>query len=480
MHFFCRTNWVFLSIFSLIFITGCENPQEFRRTVMLLDAGFSYGAKSICSDIFVSGFSKEASLKMMKPTLDQMGLPVIWKLEVDEINQTVTIKDTLFNGLFTEKALYREGLGCTILRGTPIEELLAQRPVIPQPQLKTIKRSKRSTAKQAPWPYGMGGVNRENLSWVDFTAIEAAIDQAFVETSNVSRQTQAVLVIYQQQLIAERYADPVTASTPLVGWSMGKSMLSGLVGIMQGEGLIDVLEDHLFPEWEGTGKEYITVENLLQMTSGLDWRESAMDKASEPNQAIGYFGVKDQVSYAKSRPLVVEPGALPSYSSANSMLISALAMERLGGTIADHYQYYQEKLFRPIQIKSVQMEYDTVGNASGGGIAYMTPRDWARYGLLWLNRGYWQGHSVIPEEWIDYALTPLQANFFYGAHVWLNDGRLMPGLPLDTFVFEGTQGQFLFMIPSLDLIVLRMGRSSSQDIADPLSLVHAVMEALQE
>lgn len=109
-------------------------------------------------------------------------------------------------------------------------------------------------------------------------------------------------------------------------------------------------------------------------------------------------------------------------------------MDRLGGKIGDHYQYYQEKLFAPIQINTVQMEYDTVGNASGGGLAYMSPGDWARYGLLWLNRGCWQGKPVIPEEWIDYALTP-KKRVFYGAHVWLNDGQLMPGLPMDTFVF---------------------------------------------
>lgn len=445
-----------------ILLTGCDQVKE-------IPFGNGYVAKNICSGVFVSEIDENTVIDhYVAPVVDP--LPLLWKVEIDRENNLVSSSDIIFRDLFKQTAYFRPGFGCTLLQDSTPQELNAQ-----LPEFEDIIE----TPAYYFWPHGSAGQWPLPRPDIDYNQIQSAIDAAFVETPDRTRQTVAVLVAYDNLLIAEQYAQSVNEHTRLVGWSMSKSFTSTLIGMLQDRSLLDVNQLAPVPAWQGTEKETITIENLLHMASGLEYHEES--RGPNNDQSYTLHAMSKFADFIIDRPLVAKPGTRYNYSTAETMLLAHIAQNTLGGSMADTYHFVNENLFAPLGITDAVLEYDTSGNPAGGAYLIMKPRDWARLGLLYLNRGNWFGEQILSEDWIDYALTPSSANKKYGAQIWLNtDKSMWPSLPADTFAFLGYQQQSVIVVPSYNLVVVRMGFSFEGGVDQKEQLVASIIDALPE
>lgn len=282
--------------------------------------------------------------------------------------------------------------------------------------------------------------------------LEGARAYAFQE----GKETQGVVVVRRGTIVAEWYEPGRDRTSFATSWSVAKSFTSALIGIAIAEGLIenvDVGMAAFFPDWRGTPKETMSLRDVLSMASGLLWAEDyTLDgRRSDVIQMI--VVERDHLAYAASRPLEVVPGTRFSYSSGDTMLLSGV-LEAVTGGLAGRYA--QEKLFEPIGMAPVEWWRD----ASGSTVTYCcldTPtREFARLGLLYLHGGRWDGRRVLPAEWVAESTSPNRVDDGYGFQWWLI-GRTDPGLPADLYAALGHDGQFLYVVPSLDLVVVRSG-----------------------
>lgn len=281
------------------------------------------------------------------------------------------------------------------------------------------------------------------------------LDGARAYAFQEGRNTQGVVVVRHGAIVAEWYEPGRDASSFAPSWSVAKSFTSALVGIAIEEGLIesvDVGMAEFFPEWRGTPKESITLRDVLSMASGLRWDEDYTP--GNPSDIIQMIVSEvDHLAYAASRPLEVPPGTRFSYSSGDTMLLAGV-LRVVTGRIAGRYA--EEKLFAPIGMGPVDWWQD----ASGNTVTYCcldTPsREFARFGLLYLHGGNWDGRQVVPAEWVAESTSPNRVWEGYGFQWWLS-GRTEPGLPADLYAALGHDGQFIYVIPSLDLVVVRNG-----------------------
>ena len=440
--------------------SGCDQIRE-------IPFGNGYVAKNICSGIFVSGIEENILKKRyVGPNVEPLNL--LWKIEIDRENNLVTASDIIFRELFQQQAYYRPGFGCTLLQDSTTAELDAQLPETIDPI---------SIPPWFFWPHGSAGVWPLARPDVDYAAINQAIDDAFVETPDNTRQTAAILVAYDELLLAERYAPSVNKDTRLLGWSMSKSFTATMIGLLQDRHMLSTSDPAPVPQWQGTGKADITIEHLLHMASGLEYYEES--RGPNNDQSFVLHATEQFADYILDRPQVAEPGTRYNYSTAETMLIAKIAQDALGGTLADSYRFLNSTLFGPLGINDAVLEYDTAGNAAGGAYLMMKPRDWARLGLLYLRKGNWFGHQILSEDWVNYALTASPANPEYAKQIWVNSsGTLWPSLPRDAFGFLGYQQQNVIVIPSRKLVVVRMGFSFEDGISRVEQLVAKVLEAL--
>ena len=444
----------------MLTLSGCDQVRE-------LPFGNGYVAKNICSGIFVSGL-EETTLKNDYVAPNVEPLPLLWKIEIDRENRLVTASDIIFRDMFRQQAYYRPGFGCTLLQDSTPAQLDAQLPAT---------RDSINTPEYLFWPHGSAGPWPLLRADVDYQAIESAIDDAFVETPELTRQTAAVLVAYDDRLLTERYAPGIDHSTRLLGWSMSKSFTATLVGLLQDRQYLNTADTAPVPQWQGTEKAAITIEDLLHMASGLEYYEES--RGANNDQSYTLHATEQFANFIIDRPLVAQPGERYNYSTAETMLIAKIAQDALGGSLPDTYHFLNETLFGPLGINDAVLEYDTAGNPAGGAYLLMKPRDWARLGLLYLRNGDWFGQQVLSEDWVHYALTPSPANPEYAKQIWVNtDASRWPSLPEDTFAFLGYQQQSVMVVPSRDLVVVRMGFSFEEGIAETERLVAKILDAI--
>lgn len=309
------------------------------------------------------------------------------------------------------------------------------------------------------WPDGGGGA--EPLDAEVAARIDAAIDAAFAEdgSGEATRGTRAVVVVHRGTLIAERYGDGFDATTPLLGWSMGKSLADAVIGRLVLDGAIDLDDDRLRPEWADDDRAAITVEQLLTMTDGLAFEE-VYDPDTDATRMLFLPG--DTAGYAASLPLASPPGEEWAYRSGATNILCDLAQERSGlGP-----ELVEELLFAPLGMASARVAPDVTGTPVCSSFPYATARDWARFGQLYLDDGTWQGERLLPEGWVERAFTPVASAdpaTPYGSQWWLNehvDGSLrMPDAPADAAWASGNEGQQVVVVPSADLVLVRLGLS---------------------
>jgi CubicO group peptidase (beta-lactamase class C family) len=301
-----------------------------------------------------------------------------------------------------------------------------------------------------PWPTEEWTVG-ELPAGVDGAALDEFLDWALAPPEGESCCIDAVVAVQGGKLVLERYSDSWDPDEAHVSWSMAKSVTQAMLGILVAEGRIDVWAPAEVPEWSDPDdpRHAITIDNLLQMRSGLEWMEEYEGQSDVIEMLFG-DGSADRAHFAASKPLVAPPGEQWYYSTGTSMILSRIIADEVG-YFEEGTDWAQEALFDPLGITSVVHDLDDTGAMSGGSVIDMTALDFARFGLLYLRGGEWDGSQIVPEEWVDYARMPRPDAPGYGAHWW------MAGTPdryPSSFAAQGFNGQTITIVPELDLVVV--------------------------
>jgi CubicO group peptidase (beta-lactamase class C family) len=423
--------------------------------------GSGYMAQQLCAGLFVSGRSFE---HVMAEDLSGPGLSALslFSPRVDEEAKTVSVSAF---GIAGQTAVFQEGLGCTLVRHQSAQAVHAKD--------KALFDAEPTQHARLEWPNGSyvaAGPWAANFTWpggVDGPAATDAVEAIFAEpVPERPRRTRALVVVHKGRIVAERYAPGFDAQMPLVGWSMSKTGMNALIGLRVKDGALARDEMRLMPEWldQDDMRGAITLDALLRMTSGLAFDEDPGDKLSDVSQMTFVRG--NTAAYAASKPLAFAPGTHWSYSTGNTAILSGILRETFDDE-RDYLRYPRERLFRPLGMRTAQLPPDAYGNLMGGTFLYASARDWARFGLLYLRDGIWEGERILPKGWVAYSTTPTvqSPKDEYGAQVWLkitkSRGLGEPPMPQDAFYMLGHNGQVVAMIPSKDLVVVRLGQTMS-------------------
>lgn len=419
-----------IAVIFLAFIIVYVAYSNYQKFILIS----GYAAKSVASSVFVA----KRSQNLVEHT-DNNFSPVNWaKNTVDTINKTVISK--VF-GLKPRTAIYREGVGAVVVNDDFNENTTY---LIPQRDL---------TPKELPFPYGNLPQKDTVFSNVNYDKLETVVENYFDENSEVNT-TRALLVIYKNQIIAENYSEGFTKDARLLGWSMTKSLMSAVCGVMNQQGMIS--KDELAPieAWKNDERSKITIDNLLQMNSGLEWEED-YTKISDVTKML--YLESDMTVSQINKKLVGKPNETWNYSSGTTNLLTGIIRQKFK-THQEYLNFWYSDLIDKIGMHSMLVETDLAGNYIASAYGWATARDWAKFGLLYLNKGDWNGEQLISEDWVNYTSTPTNGSEgVYGAQFWLNAGGHLPDAPKDLFFADGFQGQRIFIIPSKELVVVRLG-----------------------
>jgi CubicO group peptidase (beta-lactamase class C family) len=446
-----RGFWVMLAVVLVVTAGAIVLPRAYR--VALLASG--YMAQTLCTGVFVSDRSFD-DVMAQDLTGPGFGLAVFFQPSANRKAEAVTVSA---NGIATQTSLHRDGLGCTLIHDVKPETLRAQ-----SAGLFSAGTSTNSDPDNAAlWPEGERVLAWSPPDGVDGEALAAAIEDIFAEPDPAHpRGTRALLVVHEGRIVAERYAPGFDASTPLIGWSMSKAATNALVGMRVMDGAINLNDSALLPEWRAVDdpRRAITLNELMRMTSGLAFQEDYGSDLSDVAQMLFVNG--DASGFAASMPLVHAPGTKWSYSSGTTNVIAGVLRETFASE-RDYLRFPNARLFKPLGMTSAVLAPDAAGTFVGSSFLYASARDWARLGLFFLRDGVWQGNRLLPAGWLAYSLrpTPLSPENEYGAQMWLklplSPGLGEPPMPDDGYYMLGYQGQAVAILPSRDLVVVRLG-----------------------
>lgn len=391
-----------------------------------------FAAKNMCSCVFEAGRSPES----VAGEDNNFGPIAYAKHSIDREGKRATAS---VYGMKPRTAAYTEGIGCVLLPAD-MENRSFSLPV-PFREREGIDK---------PYPYGHQKEIDTQFAEVNYEHLNEAVGRAF-KTEN---KTRAVLVLYKGNLLEERYLEGFSKDSKFLGWSMTKSITSAVLGILEKQGRISLDQDQLFSEWSNDQRAEITLNDLIQMNSGLEWEED-YSEISDVTRML--FLTKDMSRVQLEQPLLASPGDRWNYSSGTTNLIVRFIRNQFP-THQQYLDFWYSELIDRIGMYSMTLETDFSGKYVGSSYAWATARDWARFGQLYLDDGYWNGHQLFSNSWMDYTLTPVKGSEGqYGAHFWLNAGGIYPNVPRDLISANGFQGQYIFVIPSKDLVVVRFG-----------------------
>ncbi|MGI8662968.1 MAG: serine hydrolase domain-containing protein [Acidimicrobiales bacterium] len=299
--------------------------------------------------------------------------------------------------------------------------------------------------------------------------LEQLVDAMFDEIGPLAT-TNALLIVYRGEVVAERYAgtlahldrpaEPIGAETLLLSWSMAKSMLHAVVGMLQADGVLDVAAPAPVPAWQADERRSITVEHLLEMRDGLAWAEDYVEAGrSDVIEMLFGSGSSDVAAYAESRKLAAVPGERFCYSSGTTNIVSAIVGRTIGGRDAVE-AFLADRLFGPTAMTTARATFDAAGTWVASSYVHATTRDFARFGELYLHDGVAGGLRLLPEGWVDHGRRPLSVDpedgKLYGAHWWVT------GDEHGSFWAAGYEGQSILISPDLDLVVVRLGKTPAE------------------
>ncbi len=392
-----------------------------------------FASKNLASNALISKRSVSTIIA------NDNNMPLI-KLADATFNEKEKSSSATVFGLMERNTIYREGLGCVLINK---DFDASKMPLSP-------KRKKKIDT--LPYPFGSNTPVDSIFTSVDYKRLNKAVDFAF--NSPEKFKTRTVLVLYKNHIIAEKYADGFSKDTPILGWSMTKSIIATLYGTLQKEGKLNVNSTAPIPEWKNDERKHITINNLLRMQSGLEWEED-YTKISDVTKML-YLDT-DMTIAQKEKKAIAKPTEIWNYSSGTSNLLSGILRDQFS-TRQEYLDYPYKVLIDKIGMYSMLIEADMEGNYIGSSYGWATTRDWGKFGTLYLNKGNWNGEKLFSDEWVNYITKPTKnSDGVYGAHFWLNAGGKFPDVPKDMYSANGFQGQYVFIIPSKDLVVVRTG-----------------------
>ncbi len=436
---------ILLAVFVLLAILVYLNYPKLN-----IISGFA--AKNMASNQFIAHRSLETV------TANDHNVPMIKMADVGLIEKGAAA--TVY-GLMEREAICKEGMGCILINDDF------------DPNTYDFTPHRNHKEIDLPFPYGNREPNDTLFENVDYQQLQNAIDGAFANAE--VQKTHTVLVAYKNHIIAEKYVNGFIKDTPILGWSMTKSVLATLFGILDFEGKIDLDQPAPIASWQDDERKNITLNHLLRMQSGLAWDED-YSGISDVTRML-FLDADMTLAQEKKKPLA-QPTEIWNYSSGTSNLLS--------GILRDQFETHQEYLDFPykalidkIGMHSMLIEADMMGNYVGSSYGWANTRDWAKFGILYLNKGNWNGDQLFDTSWVDYVTTPtLHSDGTYGGHFWLNAEGKYPDVPKDLYSANGYQGQHVFIIPSKDLVVVRTGLAESPDF-DVNGFLREVIKAIR-
>ena len=445
-----------------------------RNVGRIISVANAFYAKTLCSGVFLAGRHEDDVV--MKDVLADMSFGIRHlHREIYRDRNLVSVAALGFQERF---ALFRPGLGCTLVTDTSVDALLEQ--------AKGFTPPASLPPSSALWPEGARVEPLSADAGVDGKLLKSVVDDAFAEPDpGALRRTRAVVVAYKGRIVAERYGPGMGPQTRLLGWSMGKTMLNALTGTLIAQGLLTLDQDRLYAQWRGEGdpRAKISVDNLLRMVSGLDFDQPHERMLSDVRKMLFLKG--DSAAYAASEKLTSPVGSKWFYASGSTSLLAGVMRTAVGGTQARYFAYPRRALFGPLGMNSAVIEPDAAGTFLAPAFAYASARDWARFGQLYLNDGMWGDKRILPEGWVKYSTAPTpQSGGQYGAGLWLEiPDFLRPAfpadykLPEDAFYMLGHEGQMVAVIPSRQLVVVRLGLSRRRGAWDQGAFLDALLKA---
>ncbi|MEA3462552.1 MAG: serine hydrolase [Bacteroidota bacterium] len=405
----------------------------------------AFAAKGMCSSVFLADKTPE---RVHAEDLSFFPMSLA-KCKVDYGEKSVT--STVF-GLAKRKAVFRDGLGVVIVLDRPEAELKAESYRIPDPGY---------SQDTIAWP--IGDLMPESMpEGVDYQKLESILDEAIDDPDEEPfKKTLGVAVVYDNELIGEKYLEGYDAWTRFHGWSMTKTVTGAMAGALVKEGRMNIKATTGIQEWDGDERRNITIENILHMSSGLDWLENYFTIS---DATVMLMQSDDMFSSVTGCEIAHEPGSHWNYSSGDANLLSGLIRNAIGD-LDEYHGYAYTSLFHRIGMLNTVVETDASGLFVASSYSYGSTRDWARFGMLFLNDGIFEGDTVLTSEWVEYMTTPAPASGgTYAATFWLEEPspeRALVDVPDDIYFADGFLGQRVYVIPSKDLVVVRMGYSLS-------------------
>lgn len=407
-----------------------------------LDLISGFSAKSVASGHFIDG----RDLQLVEKQDNDIDLVRLAKNEINEKRHTAT---SSVYGLKKRKAIFREGLGALLVNEDYDE---SKSYLIPN-------RNKKFNNKM--YPYGDLEPVITVFENIDYTKLKAAVANGFDKKGEKEKRTRSIVILYKGKLVAEQYDTGFDKNSKILGWSMTKSITATYFGILQKQGKLNIMDKTTIADWQKDDRKNITISDLLHMNSGLEWEEK-YDRICDATTML--FQAEDMGKVQMDKPLVFKTNHHWNYSSGTSNLLSKILRSKFKNH-QEYLDFWYSALIDKIGMHSMLVETDAIGNYVGSSYAWATTRDWAKFGQLYLNKGKWNGEQLFDASWATYVATETNtSNGQYGAHFWLNQDNKFPNAPKDLYYCGGFQGQKVLIIPSLDLVVVRMGISETFDV----------------
>jgi CubicO group peptidase (beta-lactamase class C family) len=442
---------VMLALFCLLWL----------RPPALLRVGAGYAAKIVCSNVFL------ADRDPNEVVVQDVQAPGVWILHLIRVrvDREHGVVHAGFFGLIGDGlAVALPGRGCTVLPDGKLNFTAID------PAGKPHAPTEGAPADSGLWPEG--GAVQTN----------PALDRLLANDTLAGPGARALVVVDHGRIVAERYTKGFGSGTPLLGWSMTKTVMAGIVGLLVKDGKLKLDQANLWTA--GDGRERIRIADLLAMSSGLYFNEN---RGLVSDLTSMLYLEPDMAGFARNQQMINRPGEAWSYSSGTALILSRIVQDKLGlGAL----RYIDERLFLPLGITTATLEQDESGTLVGSSYMYATARDWARYGQFLVQDGVWHGQALLPAGYVSMMATPVKAsNGQYGhglVWLWGSDAKT-PGenpdaafdIPPDTFYMSGHDGQTIAIIRSRQLVIVRLGLTPLADHYTPQALVQAVLQATQ-
>lgn len=440
---------IFLIFIVILIIAIGSYYAQYYLTIARIGAG--YKAKVLCSGIFISNRTPEDILEsdLNVPALDYFNYEINYKEK--------SVTSSILWGLVRRKAFYLGNRGAVLT-------------LVPKPYQNFNKEIIANNSEFS------GDANLQvssKFKEINYQLLEQIVNTQFIikDSSSVLR-TKAILVLYKGKIVSEKYDDKININTRLCGWSMTKTFGNAIVGLLVKKGFAKVNDSLKLSFWEkDSAKNKITLENILRMNPGLEFEESYKKYDSDVMKML--YLVDDAAKYAAEKKLIHTTGNVWNYSSGTSNLLAKFIHEKLERNQIDAYNFIYEELLNKIGMNSSIIESDPSGTMLLSTGLFATAREWARFGKLYLHNGKWNDEQILPEWWIKYSTKTTETSRFkkYGAHIWIKpksakkpeQSEIIKQLPDDLMYAAGHYGQFLFIVPSKDLIVVRLAQTYDSD-----------------